>query len=54
VASPVTWLALGVAVNLAINSITLLLTLAQNLRLSRYLDMRDYQDAIERRERGEA
>jgi hypothetical protein len=47
VESPVTWISLGLVLNLAINSVTLLFTLAQNLRLVRYLDMREWQDSQE-------
>jgi len=44
----VTWFALGLAINLAINSVTLLLTLAQNLRLTSYLSTREYEERVRR------
>jgi len=49
--SPVTWALLLALVNLAVNSVTLLLVLAHNLRLSRYLDMREYLDGEQRLQR---
>lgn len=51
--SPVTWVALMSALNVAINSVTLLLVLAQSLRLTSYLTTREWQHAQERREAGE-
>jgi hypothetical protein len=42
VESTVSWVALVVAINLGLNSLTFLLVLAQNLRLSSYLSMREY------------
>jgi hypothetical protein len=41
----VSWFALGLVLNLAINSVTLLLTLAQNLRLTNYLSAEEWRNA---------
>lgn len=43
------WFELGLVLNLAINSVTLLLTLAQSLRLNSYLLDESYRNAELRR-----
>ena len=45
----VTWFALGLAVNLIVNSVSLLFVIAQTLRLTSYLSTREYRDSIDRR-----
>jgi len=45
----VTWVALGLATNLIINSVSLLFVVAQSLRLTSYLSTREYRDQVERR-----
>lgn len=47
--STVTWVSLGLACNLIVNSVSLLFIVAQSLRLTSYLSTREYRDQIERR-----
>lgn len=48
----VTWLALVSAINLLLNSLTFLLVLAQNLRLTSYITTSEWREHADRRERG--
>jgi hypothetical protein len=51
VESPVSWIALVTGLNLVLNSLTFLLVLAQNLRLTSYLTTAEWRDNMARRDR---